>query len=100
MTYTCSVWRTPDVGLEAAQAAKHELVCRKFGLRPGMRVENLERHWDEAVAEVDEARARIWRQYMAGSALSFERGHSGLYQVVAVKPEGGRSGLPLRPVFE
>ena len=26
MTYSCAVWETPGVGLEAAQAAKHELV--------------------------------------------------------------------------
>jgi cyclopropane-fatty-acyl-phospholipid synthase len=269
MTYTCAVWRDPDVGLEAAQAAKHELVCRKLGLRPGMRlldvgcgwggmsihaathhgvhavgvtlssrqaewgqkavveagvadrveirgrdyrdvddgpydaiasiglvehvgsaqlpsyarhlygllrpggrllnhgiasppappergssflrsrrrsflyrfvfpdgelmelgklvtalqeagfearhvenlrehyaltlrawVSNLERHWHEAVAEAGEARARIWRLYMAGAALNFEEGATNLYQVLAVKPDGGRSGLPLRPVFE
>jgi cyclopropane-fatty-acyl-phospholipid synthase len=63
-------------------------------------VANLERHWDQAVAEADEARARIWRLYMAGSALNFEANRSNLYQVLAVKPDGGRSGLPLRPVFE
>jgi cyclopropane-fatty-acyl-phospholipid synthase len=38
MTYSCGVWNSPGVGLEAAQAAKHELVCRKLALRPGMRL--------------------------------------------------------------
>jgi hypothetical protein len=33
-------------------------------------VANLESHWDEVVEEVGSARARIWRLYMAGSALS------------------------------
>src|SRR5437588_3735035 len=38
MAYTCAVWASPSVGLDAAQAAKHELVCQKLGLRPGMRL--------------------------------------------------------------
>ncbi|HEY8092679.1 MAG TPA: cyclopropane-fatty-acyl-phospholipid synthase family protein [Acidimicrobiales bacterium] len=38
MTYSCAVWEDPSVGLQAAQAAKHELVCEKLGLRSGMRL--------------------------------------------------------------
>jgi cyclopropane-fatty-acyl-phospholipid synthase len=38
MTYSCAVFETPDTPLEAAQAAKHELVCRKLALEPGMRL--------------------------------------------------------------
>jgi len=38
MTYSCAVFAAPDTTLEAAQAAKYELVCRKLGLRPGMRL--------------------------------------------------------------
>src|SRR5262249_1962622 len=38
MTYSCAVWASPDVGLEAARAAKHELVSRKLALEPGMRL--------------------------------------------------------------
>lgn len=38
MTYSCAVWAHPSVGLETAQEAKYELVCRKLGLRPGMRL--------------------------------------------------------------
>jgi cyclopropane-fatty-acyl-phospholipid synthase len=71
----------------------YALTCRAW-------VANLERNWDAAVAEADAARARIWRLYMAGSALSFEAGETNLCQVLAVLPEDGRSGLPLRPVFE
>jgi cyclopropane-fatty-acyl-phospholipid synthase len=36
MTYSCAVFRDPDHSLEQAQADKHELVCRKLGLEPGM----------------------------------------------------------------
>jgi cyclopropane-fatty-acyl-phospholipid synthase len=38
MTYSCAVWEHPSVGLEAAQAAKHELICQKLALKPGMRL--------------------------------------------------------------
>lgn len=37
MTYSCGYWRDA-VDLDAAQEAKLDLVCRKVGLRPGMRV--------------------------------------------------------------
>ena len=60
---------------------------------------NLEAHWDEAVAEVGLGRARVWALYLSGSSLGFERGEVQLHQVLAVKPDGGRSGMPLRPVF-
>ncbi|MGH9133520.1 MAG: class I SAM-dependent methyltransferase [Ilumatobacteraceae bacterium] len=32
MTYSCARFAEPDVSLEDAQAAKHELICRKLGL--------------------------------------------------------------------
>ena len=60
--------------------------------------ENLEKHWDEAVAEAGEGTSRVWRLYMAGSRLAFERNQIQLHQVLGVKTEdGGRSGMPLRP---
>lgn len=38
MVYSCAVWESDETGLDAAQAAKLDLVCRKLGLKPGMRV--------------------------------------------------------------
>jgi cyclopropane-fatty-acyl-phospholipid synthase len=38
MVYSCAVWASEDAGLEAAQAAKLDLVCRKLGLTPGARL--------------------------------------------------------------
>ncbi|MPY84693.1 MAG: methyltransferase domain-containing protein [Actinophytocola sp.] len=38
MTYTCAVYPSEDATLEQAQYAKHDLVARKLGLRPGMRL--------------------------------------------------------------
>ncbi len=60
--------------------------------------DNLDEHWDEAVAEVGEGRARVWRLYMAGSRLGFERNWIQLHQVLGVKlHDDGRSDMPLRP---
>jgi cyclopropane-fatty-acyl-phospholipid synthase len=86
-----------DVGLE---------VLHEENLRPHYAMTlrdwcaNLVAHWDEAVAEVGLATAKVWGLYMAGSRLSFERNGIQLHQVLAVKPEaqsGGTSELPLRP---
>jgi cyclopropane-fatty-acyl-phospholipid synthase len=38
MAYTCAVFPRPDATLEQAQDEKFDLVCRKLGLEPGMRV--------------------------------------------------------------
>jgi cyclopropane-fatty-acyl-phospholipid synthase len=59
---------------------------------------NLEASWDAAVAEVGERRARIWRLYMAGSRMGFDRRSIELHQVLGVKTAaGGVSTMPLRP---
>jgi cyclopropane-fatty-acyl-phospholipid synthase len=58
-------------------------------------VANLEDGWHRAVSLVGEARARVWRLYMAGSALGFEDGGIGLHQVLGVVPTpDGDSGMP------
>jgi cyclopropane-fatty-acyl-phospholipid synthase len=38
LVYSCAVWTDEATGLDAAQEAKLDLVCRKLGLRPGMRL--------------------------------------------------------------
>ncbi|GAA1825786.1 cyclopropane-fatty-acyl-phospholipid synthase family protein [Planosporangium flavigriseum] len=58
-------------------------------------VSNLEANWDEAIRLTTPGRARVWRLYMAGSALSFEAGRIGVNQILAVKADAdGRSGMP------
>jgi cyclopropane-fatty-acyl-phospholipid synthase len=49
-------------------------------------VERLEANRAAALAAVGEKLYRIWRIYMAGSALGFERGWMTIYQVLAGKP--------------
>ncbi|WP_413758629.1 class I SAM-dependent methyltransferase [Streptomyces sp. MMBL 11-3] len=60
-------------------------------------VADLEARWPEAVRLAGPGRARVWRLYMAASALAFERNQIGVNQVLAVRtPQSGASGLPLR----
>jgi cyclopropane-fatty-acyl-phospholipid synthase len=60
-------------------------------------VANLEADWARAMELTSPGRARVWRLYMAASALAFERNRIGVNQVLAVKtPESGASGMPLR----
>jgi cyclopropane-fatty-acyl-phospholipid synthase len=63
-------------------------------------VANLTKRFDEAVEEVGEQRARVWRLYMAGSAVGFERHHLEIHQILCVRPDEGASTMALRPDFE
>jgi cyclopropane-fatty-acyl-phospholipid synthase len=62
-------------------------------------VRNLEENWREAVRLSSPGRARVWRLYMAASALSFEHARIGVNQILAIRTPTttGHSGLPLRP---
>lgn len=58
-------------------------------------VANLEAEWSRAVRLTSSGRARVWRLYMAASALAFEQGRLGVNQVLAVKTRrDGTSGMP------
>ncbi|MGV0624918.1 class I SAM-dependent methyltransferase [Mycolicibacter minnesotensis] len=57
---------------------------------------NLVTYWDDAVAEVGQATAKVWGLYMAGSRLGFEKNVIELHHALAVKDDRG-TGLPLRP---
>ncbi|MEV6404387.1 MULTISPECIES: cyclopropane-fatty-acyl-phospholipid synthase family protein [Streptomyces] len=60
-------------------------------------VSRLEDDWRRAVRLTSAGRARVWRLYMAASALAFEQQRIGVNQVLAVRPPpSGASGLPLR----
>ncbi|MGY1723448.1 class I SAM-dependent methyltransferase [Blastococcus sp. SYSU DS0533] len=81
-----------EAGLEVvdveALRPHYALTCRAW-------VRNLEARWEEAVRSSSPGRARVWRLYLAGSALAFERHRVGVNQVLAVRP-GGADRLPLR----
>ncbi len=56
--------------------------------------DRLRARWDEAVAEVGEATARVWLAYLAACSFTFERNNAGVYQTLAMKRVRGPSGLP------
>jgi cyclopropane-fatty-acyl-phospholipid synthase len=73
-----------------------EALRRHYALTLRAWVKNLEEQWDEAVRLTSEGRARIWRLYMAASALGFESGLTGVNQVLLQKPGGQEPPLRLR----
>ncbi|MEU6078957.1 cyclopropane-fatty-acyl-phospholipid synthase family protein [Streptomyces sp. NPDC047108] len=83
-----------EAGLEVRDV---EALREHYALTLRRWVENLEAHWAEAVRLTSPGRARVWKLYMAASAVSFERNRIGVNQVLAVRtPGSGASGLPLR----
>src|SRR5829696_1464387 len=62
--------------------------------------DNLDAHWRDAVSEVGEVRARVWRLYLAGARVAFEDDWLELHQVLATRTHEGESGMPLRPDWE
>jgi cyclopropane-fatty-acyl-phospholipid synthase len=74
-----------SAGLEVLDV---EALRRHYGLTLRAWVSRLEAHWDEAVAATSEGRARVWRLYMAASALAFEAGTMGVNQILTQRPGG------------
>jgi cyclopropane-fatty-acyl-phospholipid synthase len=60
---------------------------------------NLDANWDAAAREAGIDRARVWRLYMAGSRLGFERNTVQLHQFLGVRLDGTDSRMPLRPTW-
>ncbi|TLM72170.1 methyltransferase domain-containing protein [Pseudarthrobacter sp. NamB4] len=56
-------------------------------------VSRLEDNWDQAVQLTSQGRARVWRLYMASSALGFENGLTGVNQVLVQRPGGEQPPL-------
>lgn len=86
-----------DAGLEV----RHEENLREhYALTLAHWCANLERNWDECVADVGDATARVWGLYLAGSRLGFETNGIQLHQVLAVKVSStGDASFPLRPTW-
>ncbi len=94
--------RPVDEAVAAAEDAGFELrdveaLRMSYALTLRRWVANLEANRDEAIRLVGDRVYRIWRAYMAGSAVSFERGGIGVYQLLLSDPQRswtyGRSGL-------
>jgi cyclopropane-fatty-acyl-phospholipid synthase len=81
--------------LEAArlEVLDVEALRRHYALTLRAWVRNLEDHWDEAVEAGGAGRARVWRLYMAASALGFEDGTTGVNQILVQKAGGEQPPL-------
>ncbi|MFF9349584.1 class I SAM-dependent methyltransferase [Streptomyces sp. NPDC014734] len=92
------VGRTMTILEEAGFEARDvESIREHYALTLRGWVANLEKHWNRAVRTTSAGRARVWRLYMAASALSFEHNKIGVNQILAVRPAaGGASRMPLR----
>ncbi len=73
-----------DAGLELRDA---ESLRRHYAVTLRHWVANLEANHDEAVAAADERTYRIWRAYMAGSAIGFEQGGISVFQLLLADPD-------------
>ncbi|MET7681933.1 cyclopropane-fatty-acyl-phospholipid synthase family protein [Streptomyces sp. NPDC005423] len=74
-----------------------EAIREHYALTLRRWVANLEGDWNRAARLAGAGRARVWRLYMAASALAFEHNRIGVNQVLAVRAFApGDSGMPLR----
>jgi cyclopropane-fatty-acyl-phospholipid synthase len=69
MTYTCACYPSETATLEEAQEFKYDLVCRKLGLRPGMRLLDVGCGWGGMVRHA----ARHYGVEVLGVTLSREQ---------------------------
>ena len=81
MTYTCAAFDHEETTLEEAQFAKYELVCRKLGLKPGMRLLDVGSGWGGMVRHA----ARYHGVEVVGVTLSREQA---AWAQDAIKREG------------
>lgn len=89
-----------DVSTRAAEQSGFEIrdiesLREQYALTLRHWVNRLESNHEEAVRRADEATYRTWRLFMSASAYQFEAGRYNIYQSLLVKPDRGKSGLPL-----
>ncbi len=86
--------------LHAAESAGFEVrdlesLREHYALTLDRWVRRLETRREEAVRAAGETAYRLWRLYMSGAAHRFRTGRNNVYQALLVKPDRGRSGMPL-----
>ena len=89
-----------DVSTRAAEQSGFEVrdiesLREQYALTLRHWVSRLERNREEAVRRTNEATYRTWRLFMSASAYQFGTGRYNIYQSLLVKPDRGKSGLPL-----
>jgi len=66
MVYSCAYWESPQLSLDAAQAAKLDLICRKLNLQPGHSFLDIGCGWGALVRHA----ARQYGAHAEGCTLS------------------------------
>ena len=89
MVYSCAYFGSPSDSLEAAQAAKLDLICRKLRLRPGERLLDIGCGWGALVIHA----AKHYGVHAHGVTLSRE-------QLVLAQERIDRAGLQDRVTVE
>jgi cyclopropane-fatty-acyl-phospholipid synthase len=89
-----------DVSTRVAEQAGFELrdvesLREHYALTLRHWVRRLEARHNEAVKATDETTYRVWRLFMSASAYQFTTGRYNVYQSLLVKPDAGKSHLPL-----
>jgi cyclopropane-fatty-acyl-phospholipid synthase len=74
MAYTCAYWKDAH-DLDAAQEAKLDLVCRKIGLQPGMRILDLGCGWGGFAAFAAERGAKVVGYTVSGEQVKWAKAH-------------------------
>lgn len=95
LVYSCALWADERTGLEAAQEAKNDLVCRKLELRPGMRVLDVGCGWGTFALHA----AQRYGVDVVGITLSAEQAALAQRRVTAAGL-GGRVDLRLQDYRE
>src|SRR4051794_25137983 len=83
MVYSCAVWEDEATGLDAAQEAKLDLVCRKLGLRDGSRLLDVGCGWGSLALHAAQ-------RYGAGGV----GGSLSAWPAARARKRGGAGGLP------
>ena len=83
-----------DNGFEVRHA---ENLREHYAMTLKMWCDNLDNQWEKAEAEVGMSRARVWRLYMAGSRVGFDRNSVQLHQMLGTRLAGTEAHMPLRP---
>ena len=92
MTYTCAVYPTDDATLEQAQHYKYDLVARKLGLEPGMRLLDVGCGWGGMVRHA----AQHYGVKALGVTLSREQADVGAGEDQGDGPRPPRRGASQR----
>ncbi len=79
MAYSCGYWTTdaPGYGLEDAQRDKLDLICRKLGLKPGMRLLDVGCGWASLLVHA----AKHYGVHAVGVTLSAQQREYGIARV-------------------